>query len=40
MTNGLFYPFILDESICHFRGVWWKFSFFVHFLKKFCKQTV
>ena len=33
-TGGLFHSIMLDESICHFRGVGFILSLLFHFLKK------
>ena len=35
MTNGLFYPYQLDESISRFKGVWCIFLFWFYFLYNF-----
>ena len=35
MTNGLFRPYQLDESVFNFRGVWCIFSVLFYFWKKF-----
>ena len=28
LSDGLFHPYILDESICHLRVVWFAFLFY------------
>ena len=40
LPSGLFHPYILDRSICHFRGVWWNFSFLFIFFRNSFMQTV
>ena len=33
--NGPCHPFSWDEPICHLRGVWYPYSFLIHFWYKF-----
>ena len=40
LPSGLFHPYILEESISTFRGVWCTFSFLFYFKRNSCKQTV